>query len=439
MTVITRFAPSPTGFLHIGNARTAVLCDLLAKNTGGTLILRIDDTDTERSEERFVDGLHEDLARLGITPDRVERQSSRRERYTACITQLKASGRLYDCYETPEEIDMKRKIALGRGLPPIYDREGLRLTDADKAKLKAEGRTPHWRFKLDDNQMMQWCDKVRGDLSFDPKHLSDPVLIRENGDPTYMLPSAIDDMDFGVTMVLRGEDHVSNTAIQIQLFTALGVAAPDFAHLSLMKTAEGKMSKRKGGFEIRGLLDDGIEPLGLVSYLARIGSSRPTEALESMDAAVAEFDFSVFSRSPSIFTRDELERINAKVVRGYSYDDIANRPEAAGIAAPFWDAIKGNLTTVADVADWRAICLEEPTPLIEEPAYIAQALALLPASPWDDSTWKTWTAAVKENTGRKGKALFMPLRKALTGRDNGPELDMLLPLIGEKRARKRLG
>lgn len=438
MTLITRFAPSPTGFLHIGNARTAVLCALLAAHENGQFILRIDDTDTERSEERYVTALHEDLARLSITPDRIERQSERRDRYKECIEKLKESGRLYDCYESPEDIEMKRKIALGRGLPPIYDREALHLTDAQKSELKAQGRKPHWRFRLDDHTHIQWNDRIRGQISFDPKHLSDPVLIRENGDPTYMLPSAIDDIDFGVTLVLRGEDHISNTAIQIQLFDALGSAAPEFAHLSLMKTSEGKMSKRKGGFEIRHLLDSGIESMALVSYLARIGSSRPTDAIYTMQAAADEFNFSVFSRSPAIFTQKELERINAKIVRHYSYDDISARPECQGIDATFWDAVKHNLHSVSDIQEWRAICLEEPQPIIDEPEYLSLALTCLPGGTWDHTTWSTWTAAVKEKTGRKGKALFMPLRKALTGRDNGPELDGLLPHIGAERARKRL-
>lgn len=438
MGVITRFAPSPTGFLHIGNARTAVLCALLAKKTAGTFVLRIDDTDSERSEERFVTALQEDLAALGITAGRTERQSARGERYAECVEKLKQAGRLYDCYETPEEIDIKRKIALGRGLPPIYDREGLRLSEDEKAALRAEGRKPHWRFKLDESAPIMWNDAIRGELSFDPAKLSDPVLIRENGDPTYMLPSAIDDIDFGITDVVRGEDHISNTAIQIQLFAALGAEAPRFAHLSLMKTKDGKMSKRKGGFEVRSFFEEGIEPLALISYLARIGTSRPVEALTSFDAAADELDFSVFSKSPCIFDPDEILRLNAKIVHRYNFTDVQARPETAGADETFWEAVKGNLSTVAEIKDWLAVCRSEVTPEIEEPDYTQEAAAAFPEGEPDNTTWKTWTDGLKASTGRKGKALFMPLRKALTGMHHGPELDILLPLIGRERALKRL-
>lgn len=439
MTVVTRFAPSPTGYLHIGNARTSLACSMLAIASGGKYILRIDDTDRERSKEEYVDGLKRDLEWLGTEWAEEKRQSARTERYDEIIEKLKKDGRLYPCYETPEEIDLKRKIALGRGLPPIYDREALRLTDAQKRAFEAEGRTPHWRFKLDESEHIAWKDAVRGDISFRPQDLSDPVLIRENGAPTYMLPSAIDDVDFGVTHVVRGEDHISNTAIQIRLFTALGATPPTFAHLSLIKSKEGKISKRKGGSAVQDYRAEGIEAAAVISYLTRLGTSRPIEPLSGLKEAAKDFDFSHFSRASCIFDPEELERLNAKIVRAYEYDAVANRSELRGVDREFWESVRGNVSRLSDVEEWRAICRETPPRPTEDVEFLKEASTLLPSGEWNENTWAEWTSVLKERTGRKGKQLFMPLRTALTGRTSGPELAALLPLIGKENARKRLG
>lgn len=434
----TRFAPSPTGFIHIGNIRTALMCYLLAKQNNGEFWLRLDDTDTERSKEEYAQAIIQDLEWLGLGIDHMERQSARLARYEEVKQQLIESGRLYPCYETAQEIEVKRKMQLNRGLPPIYDRTALTLTDAQKQAFEAEGRQPHYRFKIDQSAIIQWQDLIRGDVHFEGQHLSDPVLIRENGNPTYMLPSTIDDMDFGISHVLRGEDHVTNTAIQIQLFEALGASVPVFAHHSLIKSKTGKISKREGGHDIAGMREEGIEPMAFISYLARIGTSQPVEPFSSMEEVIAQFDLSHFSRASAIFDQEELERLNSKIVHGFSYQQVQNRRELAGIDKKFWDAVKDNLERVGDIHLWHHICREEIVPDIEDMAFTKQACELLPDGNWDETTWSSWTNKVKEATGRKGKDLFMPIRKALTGRDNGPELKILLPLIGSEKAHRRL-
>jgi glutamyl-tRNA synthetase len=438
MPVVTRFAPSPTGFLHIGNARTSIVCSLLVAALGGTYILRIDDTDTERSREEYVDGLKRDLEWLGTQWQGLKRQSERFGRYAECVERMKRDGRLYACYETAEEIEIKRKIALGRGLPPIYDREALRLTEAGKAEYAREGRLPHWRFKLDHDEPIAWDDLIRGRLSFDPAHLSDPVLIRENGTPTYMLPSAVDDADFGITHVVRGEDHISNTAIQLQLFTALGATPPKFAHLSLLKSKEGKISKRKGGNAVQDFREEGVEPETLVSYLSRLGTSQPIAPLYGWKEAAEGFDFAHFSKASCIFDPEELYRLNAKVLHHCPYALVAGREETKGVNEAFWQGVQGNLERLSDVREWFRICEEPIAPAVDEPEFLREAAALLPPEPWDGATWKAWTEEVAKKTSRKGKQLFLPLRRALTARDSGPELAALLPLIGREKAERRL-
>ncbi|MET0154506.1 MAG: glutamate--tRNA ligase [Rickettsiales bacterium] len=438
MTVVTRFAPSPTGFLHIGNARTSIACGMLALATKGKYILRIDDTDAERSREEYVDGLRRDLAWLGAEWSEEQRQSERFDRYNACVEQLKAEGRMYACYETSEEIDIKRKILLGRGLPPLYDREGLRLSDAQKRAFESEGRKPHWRFKLNSAEAIAWTDAVRGELSFNAADLSDPVVIRENGTPTYLFPSAVDDVDMGVTHVVRGEDHITNTAIQIQIFTALGAVPPTFAHLSLLKTKEGKISKRKGGNAIKDLREEGVESAAVVSYLSRLGTSRPVIPLSGMKEAAEDFSFSHFSRASCIFDHEELERLSAKIVRGYEYGDVRNRGSVKYVDESFWNAVRGNLSRVSDAEEWRSICADAPSPYREEAEFLREAASLLPGGEWNENTWIEWTNVLKERTGRKGKQLFMPLRLALTGKESGPELAALLPVIGKTKAKERL-
>ncbi|MGN3974886.1 glutamate--tRNA ligase [Tsuneonella sp. SYSU-LHT278] len=444
MTVVTRFAPSPTGLLHVGNIRTALHAWLLARKHGGRFLLRIDDTDAERSREEYVEAIHCDLAWLGLDPDGEERQSARLAIYADAFEKLREAGRVYRCYETAQELELKRKVLLGRGLPPIYDRAGLALTDADHARLAADGIAPHWRFRLDHEAPIEWVDGIRGDQHFDPAQLSDPVVRRADGSWLYMLPSAIDDAEMGVTHVLRGEDHVSNTALQIQMFTALFAAGfgaakklPCFAHEALLVGREGKLSKRLGSLSASSLRDSGVEPEALVALLARLGTSLPVEPVAERDVLVATFDLATFGRAPARFDEAELERLNHAIVHQLEYAQVADRlPEGMDEAA--WLAIRPNLEKVSDASGWWRVVkgpVETPPFDGETRAYLATAAAMLT---WSDDPWSVLTATLKETTGRKGKALFLPLRQALTGLDHGPDMHALLPLIGETAARERL-
>ena len=437
MTVTTRFAPSPTGRLHVGNVRTALHNWLLARKHGGRFLLRIDDTDAARSEERFVAAIREDLAWLGLEPDGEERQSARLALYEAAFERLKAAGRIYPAYETAQELELKRKVQLGRGLPPIYDRAALQMTDAAREAKEALGVAPHWRFKLDHEEPIEWTDGIRGPQHFDPTQLSDPVVRRADGSWLYMLPSAVDDIDMGVTDVLRGEDHVSNTAVQLQMFTALGAPVPRFAHEALLVGTEGKLSKRLGSLGADALREGGIEPEALVALLARLGTSQPVEPIVDRAELVETFDLAHFGRAPARFDEAELARLNATVIHQLPFEHVAARlPEGMGEAA--WQAIRPNLERVADAADWWRVVtgpVELPAFDDETRAYFAEAVRLLA---WGEDPWGMLTNALKEATGRKGKALFHPLRLALTGRESGPDMHALLPLIGEAEARARL-
>lgn len=443
MTTTVRFAPSPTGRIHIGNARTAILNWLFTRKAGGRFILRYDDTDVERSTREFADGIATDLDWLGLAPDEVFRQSERFALYDAAAEKLKTDGRLYACYETAEELDYKRKRQLARHQPPIYDRAGLNLTDDERAKLEAGGHKPHWRFKLNQRDV-HWNDLVRGDVHIDTSSLSDPVLIREDGSYLYTLPSVVDDIDMGLTHIIRGEDHTTNAAVQVEIFEALGAKAPAFAHHSLLVGADGKgLSKRLGSLSIAAMREAGLEAMAVVSHGALIGTSEAIEPHTGMDALLEVFDLSKLSRAPGRFDMAELENLNARIVHQLSYDDVRQRladMDADG-GNDFWQAVHSNLTRVEDAADWHRIIYGDLTSEIadEDRDFIAQAASLLPDEPWDDTTWKTWTDAVKQTSGRKGKTLFMPLRLALTGRSHGPELAALLPLIGAERALSRLG
>jgi len=437
MNVVTRFAPSPTGRLHVGNLRTALHNWLLARKAGGRFLLRIDDTDAARSEERFVDAIREDLAWLGLEVDGEERQSARVAVYEEAFERLKATGRVYPAYETAQELDLKRKVQMGRGLPPIYDRAALALTDAEHARKQAEGVAPHWRFKLDHGEAIEWLDGVRGPQHFEPAQLSDPVVRRADGSWLYMLPSAVDDVAMGVTDVLRGEDHVSNTALQIQMFTALDAAPPRFAHEALLVGSEGKLSKRLGSLGCDTLRESGIEPEAIVALLARLGTSQPVEPIAERAALVETFDLASFGRAPARFDETELTRLNAAIVHQLPFAQVAARlPEGMGEAA--WQAIRPNLERVADAGGWWSVVtgpVEAPAFDDETRAYLAVAARQLA---WSEDPWSALTAALKEATGRKGKALFLPLRQALTGIDHGPDMHALLPLIGEAEARRRL-
>lgn len=441
----TRFAPSPTGRLHVGNIRTALHNWMLARQAGGgTFILRIDDTDAERSREDYVEAIRADLTWLGLTWDREERQSARLDRYQAAFDALRAAGRIYPCYESAQELDVKRKIQLSRGLPPIYDRAALKLTDAERAAKEAEGVQPHWRFLLDHAEPIAWEDGIRGAQKFDPAQLSDPVIRRADGSWLYMMPSAVDDIDMGVTQVLRGEDHVSNTAVQIQVFTALYAAQfaaakllPRFAHEALLVGREGKLSKRLGSLGCDAFRERGIEPEAIIALLARLGTSQPVEPIAERTALTASFDLATFGRAPAKFDEEDLERLNAGIVHQLPYEAVAARlPE--GMDAAGWHAVRPNLAHIGEAAEWWRLVtgpITQPDFAQEDKAFLAEAAAALT---WGDNPWAALTAALKEATGRKGRALFLPLRQALTGMDHGPDMGELLPLIGEAEARARL-
>ncbi|MCM8731198.1 glutamate--tRNA ligase [Hephaestia sp. GCM10023244] len=440
MTVITRFAPSPTGLLHVGNIRTALHNWLWARKNGGRFLLRIDDTDAERSEERHVDAIRADLDWLGLIPDGEERQSARFALYEARFDALRAAGRVYPAYETAQELELKRKIQLGRGLPPVYDRAALALSDAERAALEADGVKPHWRFRLDHEAPITWTDLIRGPQHFDPATMSDPVVRRADGSWLYMLPSAIDDAAMGISHVVRGEDHVSNTALQLQMFAALGAAAPAFAHAALLTGSEGKLSKRLGSLGVESFREAGIEPEAVRALLARIGTSDPVEPITDVATLVARVDFARFGRAPARFDDEELRALNARIVHQLAYERVAD-VLPVGMDAAGWETVRPNLTRVADAADWWHV-VEGPIAACDfdadDRAFLAEAHRIADTIDWAADPWHALTGALKEATGRKGKPLFLPLRRALTGRDSGPDMAHLLPLIGRTRALARL-
>jgi glutamyl-tRNA synthetase len=439
MTVVTRFAPSPTGHLHVGNVRAALHNWLLARRHGGRFLLRIDDTDAERSREEYVAAIRADLAWLGIVPRGEERQSARFALYEESFARLAAAGRVYPCWETPQELELKRKVQMGRGLAPVYDRAALAIPESERDRRIAAGEAPHWRFLLDHARPIAWEDGIRGAQRFDPAQMSDPVVRRADGSWLYMLPSVIDDVAMGVTDVLRGEDHVSNTAAQVQMFEALGAPLPRFAHEALLTGSEGKLSKRLGSLGIAHFREVGIEPAALVALLARLGTSDPVDPSLDAEALAASFDLAHFGRAPARFDEAELQRVNAAVVHALPFAGVADRlPE--GMDAAAWDAVRPNLSHLAEAGDWWRVVtgpVEAPALSDEDRAYLAEAAAVL-ADVWGEDPWHALTGALKASTGRKGKALFLPLRLALTGIDHGPDMAALLPLIGQERALERL-
>ncbi|WP_375456181.1 glutamate--tRNA ligase [uncultured Methylobacterium sp.] len=442
MAPLVRFAPSPTGYLHIGNARPALLNALFARAHGGRFLLRLDDTDRERSTEAFAQAIETDLAWLGIVPDLRARQSERSAAHGAAADRLRALGRLYPCYETPEELERRRKRQLGRGLPPLYDRAALALTENERAAMEAAGRIPHWRFRLEP-QVVAWDDLVRGDAHVDCASLSDPVLVRADGSYLYTLPSVVDDADLGVTHVIRGEDHVTNTGVQVQIFEALRAVLPVFGHHNLLTTADGEgLSKRLGHLSLRSLREAGYEPAAVRSLAVLTGSAEAVRAVESMDELAGLVDLGHISRAPAKFDPQELDGLNARLIHTMPFADAKTRLAAIGVsdavAERFWLAVRANLRTVGEAADWWRIVEGPVTPVIADAAVTAAALETLPPEPYGPETWKAWTLAVRERTGAKGKALFMPLRLALTGLEHGPDLAGLLPLIGRGRAERRL-
>jgi glutamyl-tRNA synthetase len=455
MSVIVRFAPSPTGYLHVGNLRAALYNYLLAAKEGGTFILRIDDTDEERSQEKYVEGIEQDLTWLGYQWQRRFRQSERLGRYQEAMAQLVSAGRLYPCYETAEELALKRKVLLNQSKPPIYDRAALALTAAERAGLEAQGRQPHWRFKLSPEPIV-WQDLLRGAVQFDPAHLSDPVLVRADGRPLFNFCSVVDDLDEQITHVFRGEDHVSNTAVQTQIFAALSDApCPQFGHFSMiMDAGGGKLSKRLESLSLRDLRAAEVEPLAVSTYLMHLGTGIPVEPVSTLAELAAKFDTNAYSRAAPKFSEEELWELSAKTVHHLPFALVQPRLQAlelGEVTADFWAAVQGNLTKLSEVGDWWRICYQ-PLPLFAGDdagggdggldaaagALLQAAAATMPNQPWEPAAWQGWMQAITAATGKKGRALFMPLRIALTGQGHGPELPVLLRFIGREQALARL-
>jgi glutamyl-tRNA synthetase len=438
---ITRFAPSPTGYIHVGNLRTALMNYLIARKAGGTFILRIDDTDPVRSEQKYVDGIKQDLEWLGLHWDKVERQSERLDRYADAADKLRSIDRFYEAFETPTELDLKRKKQLNMGKPPVYDRAALNLSAEERDALRAERGDGVWRFKLD-QERINWKDGILGDISIDAASVSDPVLIRGDGQVLYTIASVVDDTDMGVTNVVRGSDHVTNTATQIQIMKALGMTPPSFAHHSLLTGPQGEaLSKRLGTLALRDLREQGVQPMALLSLMARLGSSDPMELRSEMSELIEGFDVGSFGTAPTKFDVADLFPLTANVLQAKPLADVADQIADLGVPADlaetFWTVTRDNITTLKDLAAWWTLFSEGADPVIddEDAEFVAQAMAILPEGPFDDTTWKTWTGAVKELTGRKGKGLFMPLRKALTGQSHGPDMSATMTLLQVVKAR----
>lgn len=437
---VTRFAPSPTGYLHVGNLRTALFNFLIAKKAGGQFILRLDDTDPERSKQEYADQIQRDLEWLGLTWDRIEKQSERLDRYAAAADELRDKGRFYEAWETPTELDLKRKKQLNMGLPPVYDRAALKLSDDEKAAMRADRGQGVWRFKLN-QERIEWTDGILGDLSIDAASVSDPVLIRQDGQVLYTIASVVDDTDMGVTHVVRGSDHVTNTATQIQIMEALGFSAPSFAHHSLLTGPQGEaLSKRLGTLALKDLRENGVEAMALLSHMARLGSSQPIELCETLDQLADGFDLNHFGSAPTKFDVDDLYPLTARFLHTQPLSSVSEQVAEIGVpddlAETFWNVARANITTRHDIAGWWHLFRDGATPLVadEDREFVAQAFDMLPEPPYSPDTWKSWTDAVKEATGRKGKGLFMPLRKAVTGLERGPEMADVMQLLQKKPA-----
>jgi len=437
MTTKTRFAPSPTGKLHLGNVRAALVNWLFARKTGGSFMLRLDDTDRERSRAEYAEAIEADLRWLGLEWDEFARQSDRSARYALAAERLKQEGRLYPCFESAEELDLKRKLAQARGRAWVYDRAALSLEPAEIQHRLDAGEPVHWRFKLE-HRPIAWTDLIRGPVEFYGANITDPVLIRADGLPLYTLSSVVDDIELGITHIIRGEDHVANTAVQIELFEALGGKPPEFAHFPLIAAASGAMlSKREGSLSLGELREEGLEPMAINSLLARLGTSDPVEARLNLVDLVTDFDLGKFGRAQPRLDPIELHALNARLLHQTPFASVAGRLPP-GADPVFWEAVRPNVTILAEAEWWWQVCRGDIEPVREDPAFLVEAAALLPPEPFDAGSWAAWTDRVKQATGRKGKALFHPLRLALTGVENGPELKALLPLIGRERALKRL-
>ena len=440
MTVITRFAPSPTGLLHLGNIRTALINWLYARTHNGKFILRIDDTDQERSKDEYISKIKYDLEWLGIDYDDTFNQSSRFERYREQFEKLKADRRIYPCYETPEELERKRKLQMASGGKQVYDRSSLSLTDEEKRAYEDDGRKPHWRFLLQ-TERLKWNDLLKGELDIDLTSLSDPVLFREDGVPLYTFSSAVDDIDYNITNVIRGDDHTSNTAVQIEIINAIDKNRITFAHHALLKASSGdKLSKRDNVISIDSFRKSNLEPLAILSLLATIGTSQSIELKDSLNQIISEFKLETISTSPGRIEIDVLNALNKKQVQKLNFDEVSERLKNINekIDEKFWNTIRSNLETVEGVKQWSDIVFDSKSIEAEDKEYIKSAMELIPDDPWDENTWELWTSAIKEKTGRKGKELFLPLREAFTGMSHGPEMKLLIQLIGREKILERV-
>ena len=440
MTTVTRFAPSPTGLLHLGNIRTALINWLYARTNNGKFILRIDDTDLERSKDEYISQIKYDLDWLGIDFDETFNQSSRFDRYREQFEKLKADGRIYPCYETPEELERKRKLLIAAGGKQVYDRSAMELTDQQKKDYEAEGRKPHWRFLLK-TERMKWNDLLKGEIDIDLTSLSDPVLFREDGVPLYTFSSAVDDIDYGITNVIRGDDHTSNTAVQVEIINALDQNKITFAHHALLKASSGdKLSKRDNVICISSFREANMEPISILSLLATIGTSNSIELKDNIDQIKSEFKLSTISTSPGRIEIDVLNALNKKQVQKYNFSEIEERLKKIDekIDQKFWETIRGNLNVVEDIKQWTDIVFNSETIKPSDKDYIKIAMELIPDDPWNDETWGLWTSAIKEKTGRKGKELFLPLREAFTGLNHGPEMKLLIQLLGREKIIERV-
>lgn len=443
MTKICRFAPSPTGFLHVGNIRAAIINFLYAKKNNGKFLLRLDDTDIERVRDEYRDMILTDMAWLNLKYDQLLKQSDRLEKYEEAKNRLIASGRLYECFETPEELNLQRKAQIASGISPVYNRAALNLNNEQKKSLRAQGLKPHYRFLLED-KITSWDDKIKGKITYEGRHFSDPVLVRDNGVPTYTFCSVVDDIELGITDIIRGEDHITNTAIQIQIFEALGAKAPDFAHLALVKASEGKISKREGGFDVKSLRNDGYEPMAIVNLLSQIGTSGSISIYKNFDELVRDFSFDKFSKSATNYDISELTTINQKLLQILDFAAIEMRLKEIGIAEKispkFWESLKSNISFLHEIKEWIAICNHEFRFANKETdkEFLHEAASLLPQDTADENCWNLWLNEIKQKTTRKGKELFMPIRLALSGKEHGPELKFLVNLIGREEILKRL-
>ena len=442
MTSKSRFAPSPTGLLHIGNARSAVINWAHIKNKGGEFILRIDDTDTERSKKEYENKIKKDLLWLGLSWSKTFNQSQRKEIYDKKILFLKESNKIYPCFESLEELSLKRKTLLSSGKPPIYDRSALKLTTDQIEDLITKGQAPHWRFKLED-EIIEWQDLIKGKISFDTKNLSDPVLIREDGSLLYHLHSVVDDIEENITDIIRGEDHITNTAFHIQLFKSLNAHVPRFGHHPFLTDEEGKsFGKRLGSLSIQKMYEDGFESLTLLNYLLSIGTSKNLSKEKNIDLLVNNFNINSLASSSPKFSINVLKLLNKDMLQSYDFSDVKQKfidLKIKDASEDFWIFIKNNINYFSESLDWISVINSNETYIDNSNDYLNIAAELLPEDPYDETTWDVWTDLIKNQTGKKGKELFMPIRFALTGRNKGPELKYLLPLLTKKHILKKLG